>query len=67
MLTKITLALYLEVEDDGQAERACSTLGSLDTVLTHQVAFPEGEPVHTEVDRWELVGDDEAERLGLVE
>lgn len=67
MLIKVDLALYVEVENDEQAEDACRTLNSLDRVLTSQVKFPEGDVVDTEVDRWRHVSDEEANERGLVE
>ena len=55
MLIKADLALYIEVEDIAQADRACSTLRSLDRVLTSQVKFPEGDVVDVEVEDAEHV------------
>jgi hypothetical protein len=67
MLIKVDLSLYIDVEDDEQAETACSTLGSLDRVLTSQVRFPDGDVVDTDVERYTHVSDEEAQERGLVE
>jgi hypothetical protein len=66
MIVKVWTAIVVEVEDDGQAERASARLDSgLDSAIAS--GFPEGEIVAAEVDRWERVTDDEIAEKGWSE
>jgi hypothetical protein len=65
LLIKVTAIVGVEVDDEAQAERACSTL---DSGLGDRLAgFPEGEIVGVEVEHWEGMTVAEADEKGWTE
>lgn len=65
MLIKIITHIIVEVDNEDQAEEACSKLDmGIDNALQ---GFPVGELVAAEVDTYEAVTADEAEEKGWVE
>jgi hypothetical protein len=65
MLVKITTLIFVEVEDQDQAEAAASTIER--GLEGRMRPFPEGEVVSVDVEGAEPVSDEEANERGLVE
>ena len=65
MIVKLATEIYVEVENDEEAEEAASTM---DTGLNLQLAnFPDGEVLAAKVRSWLHVSSDEADEVGLRE
>jgi hypothetical protein len=65
MLVKVNTLIFLEVEDQDQAEEAGRTIEN--GLEGRMRPFPEGDVVSVDVESIEAVSDEEANERGLVE
>ena len=65
MLVKVETWIYIEVEDEAQADEAVTAINS--GLERRMVSFPEGDVVDVNVESWEKVSSEEADSRGLVE
>lgn len=63
VIIKVQTWIYIEVENEAQAEEACETLMGLDIQIAP--GFPAGEILYTDVHHYERVGEQEVRELGL--
>jgi hypothetical protein len=67
MLIKVPAEIFLEVDDEDQAESAVMALDQgLERVLS-QAGFPHGEILQADAPDYRKVSDEEAAELGLTE
>ena len=66
MFINIITNIYLEVEDEDQAEQACSALGYLGNMMRAN-SFPHGEVIDTDADHYEELTKAQVKDLGFDE
>lgn len=65
MITKIKTDIFIDLDNDEQAEDACTNI-SLGLAENMQ-NFPVGNVIQVDVDRWEKLEEQEVQELGLAE
>ena len=66
MLVKVTVDIYLDVKDEGQAEEACMAMEALDNVLRNN-NFPHGDVVQSDTHGYAALTKAEMDELGFEE
>ena len=66
MFINIITNIYLEVEDEDQAEQACNAINMLASLMRNN-SFPHGEVIDSDVDHYEELTKAQVKDLGFDE